>query len=309
MVKPDRATMIVAIALALFLWAYVRIAHETPEVTRIIRDVPVRPEGKLASGLAYRLLDDNRAVDLQIKGSAERVNNVPRDEVVLYVNLSGITHAQTAVLQPRVTLPVGVRATPMPKISLLVFPSKLQTMPVTIAFIAVPPPGTTMGEYVVTPSTVTIEGSREALKQVKYVSIRLDPTQSFTAERDCVPQAVDTEGKEVDGVRVLTATVKVRMASLTGQVMTRQVAVAQPELQHQPRGYVVRVVRLRPEEVTLSGDRALLDRQPAYVATEPIDVHKITKDTTVTVPLQVPRGLSVVEGTTVRVDLEAQPVE
>lgn len=309
MVKPDRATMIIALALALFLWAYVRIVHETPETARILRNVPVRTEGKLASGLAYRLLDDNRAVDLQIKGPAERVNNILRDEVVLYVNLSGITHAQTAVLQPRATLPVGVRATQLPKISLLVFPTKLQTLPVMISFIAAPPPGTTVGEYVISPATVTIDGSREALKQVKYVSIRLDPTQPLTAERDFIPQAVDAEGKEVDGVRVLTATVKVRMSSLTGQQVTRQVAVAQPELTNQPHGYVVRVVRLRPEEVTLTGDRALLDRQPAYVATEKIDVHKITKDTTVTVPLQVPRGLSVVEGTTVRVDVEAQPVE
>lgn len=309
MAKHDRSTLILAIALALFLWAYVRISHQTPEVTRIMRNVPVRPEGKIASGLAYRLFDESRTVDLQLKGVAERVNNLSRDDMMAYIDVSTLTRSQTAILKPRVPLPHGVRLVNAPKVTLQVFPSRLQSYPVTISYIAQPPPGTTVGEYTTEPSTVTVEGSREALQRVRYVVVRLNPNQLSAAEHDYIPLAIDTEGKEVDGVHALTPTVKVSMASLTGQQTTRQVAVGQPALRNQPRGYTVRVVRIRPEQVTVSGERAQLDLLPAYITTEPIDVHGVHHDTTVTVRLRIPSGVTVVDDPTVRVDLEAQPVE
>ncbi|HOS42837.1 MAG TPA: YbbR-like domain-containing protein, partial [Armatimonadota bacterium] len=92
-------------------------------------------------------------------------------------------------------------------------------------------------------------------------------------------------------------------ASLTGEQTTRRVAVRAPELLHRPAGYDVAVEKVRPDEVTLSGDPADLARQPAYLETEPLDVSKLRRDETRTARLKVPDGLRVVEGMEARVDL------
>ncbi len=51
----ELTTRILAIALALFLWAYVRMLHETPDVQRVMQNVPVTLQGKPPAGLMPRL--------------------------------------------------------------------------------------------------------------------------------------------------------------------------------------------------------------------------------------------------------------
>lgn len=306
MSRVDRPTLILAIALSLFLWAYVRLWHETPEITRVIRDVPVQL-GSGPAGFECKLHPKDQTVDVYVKGPAERVNNVIRDDIVIRANVTGTLKSRMTVM-PEVKLPKWLRLGREVEVTVLTNPLKQKTLPVTISFITQPPPGTTVGQYKATPNSVSIEGGQEALDKVHYVIVRIDPTQAMTTDQDRVPHPVSADGEPVDDVRVLTATVKVRMVSLTGQQTTRQMAVRQPVLKYQPRGYIVRIAQIRPTVVTLSGEDALLNRVQGYVETEPLDVHAVTRDTTVTARLQVPNGLSVIEGPTVRVDLEAQPV-
>ncbi|HEY3378695.1 MAG TPA: CdaR family protein [Armatimonadota bacterium] len=307
MSQMDRVTLIIAVALGVFLWAYVRVAHDTPESTRIIRDVPVQLEGKSPSGYASKLHAEDQTIDVEIKGVAERVSAVTRDEVVVRLNVSGVTKSQ-AVLTPMVVLPRDIRVARAPKVTLITYALRQQTFPVKVAFIAQPPPGTMVGEYLVQPATVTVEGSAEALDQVKYVTVRVDPGEPLTSEREVVPHVVDIDGERITDVHVLTSSVKLRMVSLTGKKTTRQVAVGAPELHNMPRGYTVRVTRITPAVVTLNGDGSLLDRVQGFVSTDAVDVRDMRKNMTMTVRLHPPKGLSVVEGLSVQVDLDVQPV-
>lgn len=304
----DRMTMIIAVTMALFLWAYMRLAQDTPEVTRIIQNVPVQVVGRMPSGYGARLHQDDQSIDVYIKGPAKRVNATTEEDIAVKLDVTGESRAKAVVQLRDISLPRGVRLARKPKVTLYTYSLTQQSFPVKVAFIAQPPPGTIVGEYSMHPATVTVEGRSETVQRVKYVTVRVDPNLPFT-EREAIPRAIDADGERVDDVRVITPSVRVMMSSLTGKQTTRQIAVAQPELKNQPRGHLVRVAKIRPEVVTLSGESALLDRLEGFIATDAIDVSKVTRDTTVTVRLRVPRELTVVEGPTVRVDLEAQSVE
>jgi len=145
------------------------------------------------------------------------------------------------------------------------------------------------------------------MKRVKYVTVPIDPNEPISPGGvKIAPRAVDDNGDRVSDASVLQESVLVRLVSGKGTLGTRKVAVSVPDFRL-PRHYLISVAKIRPDQVTLSGDPALLDQLSAYLETDPIDVSHITKDTTLTVRLRIPAGLTVAEGTTVRVDLEVQP--
>lgn len=307
----ERGTLIIAIVLALFLWTSVRMSREVPDSQRILRGVPISVVEKPNANLSYDLTSGDH-VDISVKGPDRYIYTLNSEQVKAQVDLSVIRSSG------QYKMPVSIQGLPRtvkldgraPEVTVTFVELEQQSFPVTIGFIKQPPAGTTVGEYLVQPSTVTIEGTKDALSRVKYVTVAVDPTVPMRSETGVIPHAVDGAGELVKEASILSvSTIKVRMASLTGEHVTRMVAVRQPELKNLPRRYSISVAKVRPDEVTLSGDSALLGAQPAYLETDPIDVRHVSKDTTVTVRLRVPRGLTVVEGPEVRVDLEVHPME
>ncbi len=307
MMHYDRPTLILAIILALFLWAYVRITQDMPLTRRPIREVKVVMEGQLARMKSTLHPNDITLKRIIIKGPAELVNNVSRDEIKARVDVSTITRAGADQLPVIIDVPRGVEVEgSLPRVRVTTIELAQKSFPVSITFTAAPPPGTTVGEYLLQPAAVTVEGPDDVLKRVKYVTVPVDPNDQMPAELDLVPRPIDAGGDRVEGIHALTPTVRVRMASRSGPRSTREVAVRAPELRRQPRGVAVTVAKVRPDVVTLSGESVTLDLQPAYLETDPIDVRNVTQDTSRTAHLRIPQGLNVVEGPNVRVDLQVQ---
>lgn len=297
----DRPTLILAFILAIFLWAYVRISQEGPPARRVMK-VPVQLV--VASGMKASLRSGQTTVDIPVRGVPEAVNTLMPDEIDVKVDLSDITKAATVKKRATVRLPSSVRLEGnLPLLSIATEVLEQKTLPVKVSFIAVPPPGAVIGQYVTTPDIVTVEGTKDALRRVKYVTLPVDPSVAMPSSLEIAPRAVDAKGERVDDVSVMQASVEVRLASGAGTSSTRAVAVHPPDLQQPSRKFIVSVDKVRPDQVTLSGEPAVLERQPAYLETEPINISGITHDTTVTVQLRIPHGLTVVEGSTVRVDL------
>lgn len=304
----DRPTLILAFVLAIFLWMYVRVSQESPATRRVIPKVPVEMVGTV-SGIRTTLHPDNQTVNLTLKGNAEALDSVLPDEVKVKVDVSRIKTAGTTRLETAVKLPSNVQLYGKPPVvTILADVLDHEKFPVEVSFIVLPREGTAVGQYLAQPSDVTVEGTKDALGRVKYVTVSIDPNESISGGAKITPRAVDENGDRVDDVNVLEASVMLRLASGRAATGTRKVAVRVPD-PVQPRKYLINVAKIRPDQVTLSGDPALLDRQSAYLETYPIDVSHLTKDTTLTVPLRIPSGITVVEGTTVRVDLEVQPVQ
>jgi YbbR domain-containing protein len=304
----ERATLILAIGIALFLWIYVRMVQDAPEGARTLREVAVILDGTPAPGLVARLHEKNRTLDVAVRGIRDRVAGLGPGEVKVRVDVSGITDAKTQTLPARVSLPEGVRlAGDTPRVTVIVTTLERKTFSIQIAFITAPPTGTTVGEYRLEPETVAVDGTKEALAQVRAVVLPIDPAEEMTHFQDVAPRPVDEHGERIPDVRVLTPTVRVRTGSITGPPPTRQLAVHPPLLQNVPARTLV-VPRLRPDSVTVHGDAILFNGLPAYLECEPINVAGIRQSRSVTARLKVPRGLTVVDGPTVHVDLNVHMV-
>lgn len=298
----ELTTRILAIVLALFLWTYVRISLNTPETHRTITGVPVRV--LTAPGYSWQLRPGDNTVDVYIKGPADVVNNILREDITATADARRLEAARAKRVPVRITLPRGADfAGRLPTVNVKIIPLERKAFPVTIVFTAVPPAGTMLGDYILDPTMVNVEGSREALAQVNQVMVRLDPADALKAEREFIPRAVNAEGERVPGVLVLASTVRVSMASLTGTHLSRQVAVRPPELLNMPKGRTVSIVEVSPDVVTISGAPATLDALQGYLACASLDVHDVEQDTTRTVRVDVPEGLTITGPKTVRVNL------
>lgn len=306
----DRPTLILAFVLAIFLWIYVRVSQETPTESRTIYGVPVQLEGQV-SGVKTSLHPDSRTVNLTITGRPKAVYSVSPDRIKVKVDVSNIEKATNKPqLRPTViTLPNTVKLDGKPPVVTVITEGlERKSFPVTVLFIPPPEAGRESGEYLMQPTDVLVEGTAETLQRVKYVAVSVNPNAQIAGGVKIPPRAVDENGDRVNDTNVLEESILVRQGSGSGPRGTRKVAVRVPDFR-QPRRYLVSVAKIRPDQVTLTGEPALLSKQSAFLETYLIDVSHLTKDTTITVPLRIPPGLTAAEGTTVRVDLEVQPVQ
>ncbi len=300
----ERATLILAIGIALFLWVYVRVVQESPELTRTFREVPVIMDGSPAAGLEARLHEKSRTVDITVRGQKERVDGLSAGEIKVRTDVSGISDTNTHYAPVKVSLPDGVKlAGNPPTVTVIVTALVRQTFPVQVSFITAPPTGTTIGEYVLEPETVTVDGTKAALEGVHAVILPVDPSEPMSHAQEIPPRPVGDDGERVSDVRVLTPTVRVRMSSFTGLPPTRPMAVHPPVLLDVPPHLMI-TPHLRPDAVTVHGDPALFNGLPAYLECTPLSVAGIRQSRTVTAHLKVPHGLTVVEGATVHLDLD-----
>jgi YbbR domain-containing protein len=309
MTKTEFTTLIIAVILSLFFWAYFRLSRGGVEETFVVSDVPVRVTQ--VAGIVPQVDGGSATVEVTVKGPVSALRKVGRDSI--------IARLQTDVLQVGETkrLPVIVEAKDLPGVTFTAQPStvkvhaaplRLQQFAVDVSFIASPPPGASVGDYIVSPTKVMVEGTDEVLGRVKYVTVSVDPNLPLTVPVTLVPQPVDADGERVEGTTVKDSTVSVAIASLTGEHATRQLAVRAPALSAGPVGLSVRVVAVKPDVVTVIGPTKALDRLGGYIETEPLDVGSVRKDITRTLHLKLPPGLAVVEGADVRVSLEVRPL-
>ena len=182
----ELTTRILAIALALFLWTYVHMLHETPDVQRTIQGVPVTLQGEPAAGLMPELHEENRTITVQIKGPADRVNSVLIDEVKAHVDVSALKNPGPNVSRCVIDAAAGVRCCRSFRSDVTVITRSLtqKDFPVMVSFIASPPPGSTVGEYLIEPSTVTVEGPAGGGQSEICRGHSVDPNEPMTGQPD-----------------------------------------------------------------------------------------------------------------------------
>ena len=132
----ELTTRILAIVLALFLWAYVRVQHDTPDVQRVLQNVPVTLQGKPPAGLAPQLREEDRTITVQIKGQADRVNNVLVNDVTAKVEVSSIHKPGTEHLPVTIDLPHGVQLAQSPQdVTVITRTLTQKDFPVTVSLL------------------------------------------------------------------------------------------------------------------------------------------------------------------------------
>lgn len=297
---------LLAVALSSALYMFISTEQNPPRTGVFPIRVPVRAV--------------NQAPDVEVLGPLETVLlriTAPSD---LWDNLSDRSFRAIVDVsdekEGEATLPVQVEANDGRVRILDVIPrevavqfdaAKSASVPVKVNVVRAPPLGYSYEEPKYTLNRVTVHGPERLVNLVDAAVADIDLSDARTNVRQSYRLTARTlRGNDITGVRI-------DPGDLTAEVaITRHIdyvsLVVVPEVRGSPaNGYWVSKLRVDPTVVAVVGPQDVLAALTT-VRTVPVDVANLTGTVTRTVGLDVPNGVSLVNRSTVQVEVTVQPV-
>lgn len=157
----------------------------------------------------------------------------------------------------------------------------------------------------VDPKTVKVTGSKDEVERIAYVIATLDVDEEINENvtREARVQVLDREYNKLD-VQIDPEVVDVTVSVVN---KSKSVPVTIKQKGSLPEGTTLESISVEPEEATIFGRQDVLDTVEELLAE--IDLSKITKDSTVTVPLALQDGLNKVAPEEVKVKVDVNTTE
>lgn len=296
---------VLSVIVAIFIWFQAGAASSTT-ISRAISPVAVGFPS-IQPGLTVLSVSPAN-VTVEIKGTPSAVeSSTTASQVSASVILSSVKGPGTYLMKVSASVPPGmgvVSVTPG-MVDVTVAKMGQQKAPVSIHVAGSPAIGYELSGYQPNITEATISGPTGALSQVKDVvgTLTLDARKSpFT--RQVVLHAVNAQGAVVPRVLVDPPT-----ASVSATIQLRPPQKVLPvigQLSGQPApGYKVTNISVYPSSVTLSGTKHTL-ASIAHVYATPVSIAGATTSKTVSVPVVVPKGTTLVSAGQVTVSVTIQ---
>ncbi|KPL57759.1 CdaR family protein [Rossellomorea vietnamensis] len=157
----------------------------------------------------------------------------------------------------------------------------------------------------VDPKSVKVTGSKDEVERIAYVIATLDVDEEINENvtREARVQVLDREYNKLDvqiDPEVVDVTVSVVNPSKAVPVTIKQKGSL-------PKGTTLESISVEPKEATVFGRQDVLDTVEELLAE--VDLSKITKDSTITVPLALQDGLNKVAPEEVKVTVDVNTTE
>jgi len=148
--------------------------------------------------------------------------------------------------------------------------------------------GYTAGKPIVEPNIVTVTGAKDVVDRITYVkaALNLRGTIFETLTQNAAIQVLDRDLNKLD-VTVEPETVKV---TIPIKHTSKTVPIDVVKKGTAPTGVKIGSIDLDKKEATITGDEAVLDKTD-HVRVE-VDLSKIYDDTTLTLPVIIPNGVT-----------------
>ncbi len=267
--------VLISVFLAVIFWMYVRNDLDPPG-SRTIYNVPVTLTGETileSQGLTITAVSDT-AVDLKITAPISILNKLSNRNLSVTVNVSQCTEGEQ-ILQYDVNWPRDVSTAEITKesqepaaITVMVarlYSKTFEIQPVLKASIA---PGYQAGQITISPETVTISGSEEAVSRVAKVEAVLEGEELNTRFSGNVPLVLlDAEGNELTDLEI-------NMDTDTTYVTMPVYVVKEVKLtvDYTPGGGAtgedVTSAIIFPDSITIAGSEEDVSNMPVYVVKE-----------------------------------------
>jgi YbbR domain-containing protein len=157
----------------------------------------------------------------------------------------------------------------------------------------------------VDPKTVKVTGSKDEVERIAYVIATLDVDEEINENvtREARVQVLDREYNKLD-VQIDPEVVDVTVSVVN---KSKSVPVTIKQKGSLPEGTTLESISVEPKEATIFGRQDVLDTVEELLAE--IDLSKITKDSTITVPLALQDGLNKVAPEEVKVKVDINTTE
>jgi YbbR domain-containing protein len=298
--KNDRhgwaARVVIAVALALFLWVYIN-GSSINLISRDIKNVPVtiiNEESLTAKGL---VLEDqeNYYVNLRVRGTESNINHLDTSLISASADLSDVK--TDGIVTPHIVIQGLPNTVILDEIRPKTLKLSIDKISDRRQKVAVNTSGTpAKGLSVIaasTSDTVKVNGSRSDLGKIDELVATAD-VNGITNDTSIFlrVKAYDEKGKELENVRCEPASVLAHIQVGT----TKKVKVKAPKISGTPQdGYEVTDVSVTPTTVLLGGDKKALDKITS-VTPQNINVNGIKDDKAVESKINLPDGVIAMKG-------------
>lgn len=300
----DTAIKILSIIAAIVMWLYV-MNEQNPQVTYVIRDVPVKLQNLDESKFA---LKDNSAeykVNVKVKGRRSLVADLKPNDINAQVNLRGRMEGDN-LIRVDVSTPSNVEFIDVSPREIMVTLDAIieEQLPVVVDVTGIPAPGFAVDKALSKPQAVVVKGPRSMVNAVKKVSATIDVSDKTATVVSTLPvRVLDAQNKEQKGITFRPDVVEVTIPI----VPVSNVQVLPNISGNPPEGYIIRDVRIDPPTVVVTGGHEILNSLQS-VNTESISVEGATSTVSADVKLILPKGITIFdeEIQTARVTIEIE---
>ena len=300
----DTAIKILSIIAAIVMWLYV-MNEQNPQVTYVIRDVPVKLQNLDETKFALKDNSIEYKVNVRVSGRRSLVANLKPSDIHAQVNLRGRMEGDN-LIRVDVSTPPNVELIDVSPREIMVTLEAIieEQLPVSVDIIGVPAPGFAVDRPTSKPQAVVVKGPRSLVNAVKKVSASIDVTDTNSTIVSTLPvRVLDAQNKEQKGV-----TFRPEVVEVTVPIVPVSNVQVLPNIRgNPPEGYIIRDVRIDPPTVVVTGGHEILDGLQS-LGTESINVEGATSTVSTDVKLILLKGVSLFDEDieTVRVTVEIE---
>lgn len=291
---------VIALALAILLWFYVGI-EKNPFETRFFQ-VPVTYE-HLDGEMSVN--SPTKQVSITVRARSNQFDSLTAGDFTASVNLSKVKVGDNTI-PVIVKSPSHVQVTKVSPQEIVVTAERLdgKRLPVQVLETGQLPNGGKVKKYQAQPREVFIAGDPWLTKQVSKAVVQVNLSDLYeSTSLDCPVLLLDRNGQALNlpGTEVKPNTVRL-VVTLDDVAEEKAVPVVVTINGTAGEGYVLKSALAVPETVTIKGAASRL-ADIDQLATNPIDISGLQKDQQVSVGLNIPEGITVIEPDNIRVSL------
>jgi YbbR domain-containing protein len=284
----DTAVKILSIIAAIVMWLYV-MNEQNPQVTYVIRDVPVKLLNLDESKFALKENPSEFTVNVKVKGRRSLVADLKPSDLNAEVNMRGRMEGDN-LIRVDVATPSNVEFIDVSPREVMVTLDAIieEQMPIVVDVAGIPAQGFAADKPLTKPQAVVVKGPRSMVNAVKKVSTRIDISDKNSTVVSTLPIRVfDAQNKEQKAI-----TFRPDVAEVTVPIVpVRNVQVLPNIRGNPPEGYIIRDVRTDPPAITMTGSKDVLNALQS-VNTEPINIEGRTSTLSDDVKLILPKGIT-----------------
>ena len=306
--------LLLAFALALIVWFFAVINANPSMDCEAPREIPLEILGQDTNLLILSDIPVTIDILLRAPSSLCDLMNEETGSILASIDLSGLGEGQhnvpVNVPIPEKYSPVRLLDKSLETVSVTLEAFQMRDLPLNIEITGEPAPGYTAGIPILSDSRVTYSGRRSLVEQIADATVSLDITDAQgDIERNNPVLLLDAEGNPVTGV-----TMEPVRVTLTQPIERpgnfRNVTVRVKNTGQVADGYQLRNITVSPQVVTVSSpDPQLVREMPGFVETILLDLTDATDDIERRLPLELPRGVSIVGEQSVLVQVSIAAVE
>jgi YbbR domain-containing protein len=299
---------IVSVLLAIMLWFVVNGSSPNPVTTTEITQNEIRIDNA-ALEVRYderkvALLEAPQTVDLILRGSQRDLSLFRLRDYKVYADVTGFGPGEVRVPVQFDGFPPNLHVEANPaEVRIVLEARESKSMPVDVEWLGMLPEGFQLGSPLIRPAEVRIGGGKSLLDRVVSVKayVHLNARGEHLIQEVSL-RAVDAQGNSLD-VDIQPATVRVEVPIRS----PRKTVPLDLQLQGRlPDGYSVSAVEMSPQEVTLIGPLAVLNKYHQYRGpTLDLTALKETQVLKLSVPIE--KGLFSVEPAVIEVRVQISP--